>query len=302
MCDMDKKIGCVVLNYNDAGTTIRQVRRIRDYRCFRYVVVVDNHSTDGSWRRLQELRGAKVRLLRARGNHGYGAGNNLGIRYCREELGLDHVVVANPDTIFRESCVEGLYRAFGQYPGVAAAAGLMYPVDVKAPKGGAAAVPSFWPLQPWFLDLLETGPICRRVFKKSISYPVGYGRGYRVVPVGAVHGSMVMFDVHRLEKCGDYDEDLFLYCEEKALGMRIAEHGYRTVVVKDVSFLHAHSVSISKTYRSVSSRQRLLHASKLYYYRKYLHISRFEELAVRLFFRAVMLEIWFCKQVLKLSW
>lgn len=287
---MDKKIGCVVLNYNDADTTIRQVERIAGYHCFSNIVVVDNHSSDDSWRRLQQLRSWRVRLLRAHENKGYGAGNNMGLQYCRDELKLQYAVIANPDTIFRESCVEGLYKVFEKNDQVGAAAGLMHPIDPG--DSTVAQVPSCWPLQPWILDLLETGPVCRRLMKHTLTYPVSYGRGYRVVPVGAVHGSMLMVDLQKMKQCGDYDEGLFLYCEEKTLGARMKKHGYRTVLVKDVSYLHAHSSSISRTHRTLMSRQKLLHTSKLYYYRNYLNINQAQEFATRIFFSIILLELW----------
>lgn len=46
--DRDKKISCVVLNYNDAAATERLVRQIFRYPALDAVVVVDNCSTDDS--------------------------------------------------------------------------------------------------------------------------------------------------------------------------------------------------------------------------------------------------------------
>ena len=59
------KAVCVVLNYNDAGTTERLVKRIRNYSCFEHVVIVDNASTDNSWERLLMLQDQKVCVIRA---------------------------------------------------------------------------------------------------------------------------------------------------------------------------------------------------------------------------------------------
>ena len=113
------KINCVILNYNDAGTVENLVRRIKDYRCVDRIVVVDNASTDDSWQRLQELAasaGNKVTVIHAEKNGGYGAGNNLGIRYAVERNKATHVLIANPDVFFTESCVLRLARIFQKHP------------------------------------------------------------------------------------------------------------------------------------------------------------------------------------------
>ena len=47
------KISMIILNYNDSYTTLSLVDEVRDYECLDSVVVVDNHSSDDSWKRLQ---------------------------------------------------------------------------------------------------------------------------------------------------------------------------------------------------------------------------------------------------------
>ena len=59
------KINCVILNYNDADTTGKLVRQIREYDSLNQIVVVDNASTDDSAERLKELEDEKVVVLAA---------------------------------------------------------------------------------------------------------------------------------------------------------------------------------------------------------------------------------------------
>lgn len=92
------KISMIILNYNDSYTTLSLVDEVRDYECLDSVVVVDNHSSDDSWKRLQTLNGSgKVHALRLEQNGGYGMGNQEGINYAVSCLEADYVIIANPD-------------------------------------------------------------------------------------------------------------------------------------------------------------------------------------------------------------
>lgn len=95
------KINCVVLNYNDADTVMSLLNRIRGFRCFENIVVVDNASTDNSWQRLKELQDDKIAVIQSEKNGGYGYGNNLGVRYAIQKNEATHVVIVNPDVKFR---------------------------------------------------------------------------------------------------------------------------------------------------------------------------------------------------------
>ena len=76
------KISMIILNYNDSYTTLSLVDEVRDYECLDSVVVVDNHSSDDSWKRLQTLNGSgKVHRAQAgakrRLRYGKPGGNQL---------------------------------------------------------------------------------------------------------------------------------------------------------------------------------------------------------------------------------
>lgn len=289
------KIGCVVLNYNDYENTAAQTERIRDLPCLDKVILVDNASPDGSGQLLKNLEGEKVKVLLLKENKGYGAGNNAGIWYGCRELGLTHIIIANPDTFFDEKCIKAMASVFQDHPQVGVAAAAM-----KDGSNGSQA--SGWPLRSFTGELLNTGPVCRRIFRKKLNYPSDYGKGKKGVYVDAVHGSMLMVDGKKMMECGGYDERVFLYSEENILAQRMKACGYRTVQILNVSYLHENSASISKSYESYLKRQKLRHESSLFYFREYLHINKLQELLARVFFAAVMAEIWFCSRVLKIKW
>ena len=48
--------GIVILNYNDYETTSYLLEMIQNYHCLKHIAVVDNHSTDGSYEKLQKYQ------------------------------------------------------------------------------------------------------------------------------------------------------------------------------------------------------------------------------------------------------
>ncbi|MBQ7536243.1 MAG: glycosyltransferase family 2 protein [Stomatobaculum sp.] len=291
------KTACIILNYNDADTTIAQIRRIRDYKSLDAVVVVDNASTDDSVARLTEYVGGKVTLLESETNGGYGAGNNLGVRLASEMLRAKYCLIANPDAEFSDKCAAALVRSMEEHPELGVIAPVMVNPNLPVKAGipgtrenvltGAAA----WPLRPWLYDLLESGPVSRRVFTGILHYPRWRYIGRKLVPVDCVPGSLLLVDTGKFLQSGGYDENVFLYGEEYMLGHAMRLLGYRTALLTDSFFMHRHAGTIGKSYRKLLERQKLREKSTLYYYKEYLGINSLQELVTKLFYAAVNLEV-----------
>lgn len=283
------KINCVILNYNDAELAMRLAARIRDYQELSHIIVVDNGSTDDSVQKLKMLQDEKITVLCAGENRGYGAGNNLGVRYSVEQTGATHVIIANPDTMFSEECVQRLAELFRKHAEVGVAAASMEDPVYQSQRNG-------WKLHGFVGELLSMGPISRRLFHQFLVYPERYFQGKRAVFVDAVHGSMLMVDAALFLACGGYDESIFLYQEEAVLGQKMKKAGKRTVLLLDVRYHHDHSATIGKSFQSQAARQKLRHESVMYYFKEYLRIGKIREGIANLWFSGILAEIWiFCK-------
>ncbi|WP_312433445.1 glycosyltransferase family 2 protein [Lacrimispora sp.] len=291
-------ISCIILNYNDPETTISLVNSIVNYKILDSVVIVDNCSTDDSVSRLQEVAGGKVHLISTEKNGGYGYGNNQGIRYAHGTLKASHVLIANPDVKVTEGCIQAMKDSFLKISrlGVAAA--------VTRDGMGEVALSS-WRINGLMGDLLDTGLFTRRIFARWLNDRPELKadlKKERYVYVDAVLGSLFMADISALMECGLYDEEVFLYYEEKILGFQLKKKGYGTVLLLNQSYVHLHSVSINKNVKSILKKQAILHKSKLHYYKNYLGINRFQECLVKAFLAFLMAEIWFLTKIVGLSW
>ncbi|EXG83648.1 putative glycosyltransferase [Clostridium sp. ASBs410] len=291
-------ISCIILNYNDPETTISLVNSIVNYKILDSIVIVDNCSTDDSVSRLQAVAGGKVHLFSTERNGGYGYGNNQGIRYAYGTLHASHVLIANPDVKVTEGCIQAMKDSFLKISrlGVAAA--------VTRDGTGEVALSS-WRINGLMGDLLDTGLITRRIFARWLNDRPELKADFekeRYVYVDAVLGSLFMADINALMECGLYDEDVFLYYEEKILGFQLKKKGYGTVLLLNQTYVHLHSVSINKNVKSILKKQAILHESKLHYYKNYLGINRFQECLVKAFLAFLMAEIWFLTKIVGLSW
>lgn len=290
------KISCVILNYNDAPTALQLVERIISYSCLDDIILVDNHSTDDSYEQLKAREGGKIHLLRAEKNGGYGSGNNLGIRYAVEKLDSDYIVIANPDVVFSRQCVYDMKNTLNARPEYA-----MVSAMVKGTDGSAMF--SCWKLLPMFGDLLDTGLVSRRLLKRFLVYGSDHYQKRPFVEVDAVPGSFFMVKAAAVRECGPlFDEEVFLYYEEKILGQKLKTQGKKTLLLTGQSYIHAHSVTIDKTVGSIEAKQKILHESKLYYYKTYLGAGPVKMAAAKAFLGIVMLEIRFLTRVCRLRW
>ena len=297
-------ISCIVLNYNDAPTTMNLVRELEELEILSSIVVVDNHSTDDSWQQLKVLeQGEKTRvyLLQTGNNGGYGSGNQAGIDFAADRLEADYLIVANPDIHVTRKCVLRVKEALDHTEGSALASAI-----VTDPKGNSLF--SYWKLLPFWMDLLDTGLITRRLFGPLLNdppgkLPVGGDSGCRLVD--ALPGSFFMLRRDRLPEGtvhSLFDKNIFLYYEEKVLGRNLKVLGLKTVLVTDASYVHAHSVSIDKSVGKIVGKQKLLHKSKLYYYKKYLHAGPVRMAFARAFLGVVLAEVWVLTEILGLRW
>lgn len=274
----NKILSCIILNYNDAPTTINLVEQIKDFPLLDFIVVVDNYSTDNSWGLLQSCKSNKVHLVKSTRNGGYGAGNNIGLRYSSDILNADYSIVANPDVIFSEDCIQKFLQTFQEDSSVAV-------VSAKQ----SNSVDCAWKNCSVMQHVLATSMFFE-VLLKIRSYPAKFFREKTIVPVFAVPGSLLMVDLKKMLEHGMYDEEFFLYYEEFVLAHKFADVGLKTILRLDCSYVHNHHVSISKTYNRWSQQHSILLKSAELFLKKYKKINALQMTIAKLWFAYTKLE------------
>lgn len=276
----NKLVSCIILNYNDVSTTINLMKHIQSFEILNYIVVVDNKSTDDSWEKLQPYKSEKIHLIQAAQNGGYGAGNNLGLRYSFETLKADFSLIANPDVIFEEDCIDKFIQTFENNSSVAI-------VSAKQSNSPDCA----WKNCNILQYILATS-LFFEIWLKVRCYPSKYFKNKKFAEVFAIPGSLLMVDTKKMLQYGMYDEEFFLYYEEFVLAQKFSNVGLKTILRLDCSYIHNHHVSISKTYNRWSQQHSILLKSGELFLRKYKKANKLQMFFAKLWFAYTKLEFW----------
>ncbi|MDE6209855.1 MAG: glycosyltransferase family 2 protein [Lachnospiraceae bacterium] len=261
---LDNKIPIIVLNHNDYETTNKFLKNFKEkLSSIATLVFVDNHSTDGSYEKLNtEYKDLGV-FIRNDSNLGYGRGNNAGLRYVDENLAAKRVIIANPDIIIESETILKLYEIMEEYKDIKIAAPKMLDTN------GIEQV-SAWKLQGIIRDGLSSMIVTNRIFKLDKKKYSKRELSEKRLYVEVISGSFFMADMEAFREIGFFDEDTFLYCEENIIGYKFKIKGYKEMLVNNLSYIHAHNATIGKIYNNRTKRYRLLQNSRKVYYRKYL--------------------------------
>lgn len=275
-------VACIILNYNDAENTISLIREIQDYSSIHHIIVIDNCSTDDSYERLTKLESEKIHIHQTSKNGGYGAGNNYGIK-CAMKYGCGYALIANPDVHFSNDLVCSFFKFLEKNSEYGVVSG------IQLDKDGIEVTRTAWKIPTNWHYIFSTGSILRR-FGENFYYSLEELHKNSVTPVDCVAGSLLMVSIRKFVNCGGYDEEMFLYCEETTLGIKMKAASYKTAVISNISYRHIHGITIQKSISSNLKKKQILLQSHRLLLERYLKANKFELLVDHLVGKIVLLE------------
>ena len=281
------RCSCIIVNYCEPIRTYEHAVFLASLDEVARVVVVDNCSPDGSWDMFQSLEWRDgIVLIRSNVNGGYGAGNNLGIRYCLDhplEENLQLVVVVNPDATIDGPALSECMQCFALHERAIVAAPVECRSEGKWHEEAAWEVPSALVYSLQFLFL--TRKVIRiHAYRDS-------ELADRFSKVGCVSGALLMIDAEKFERIGLYDEGVFLFCEETSLGVR-AKNRYDTFLCTGVVYMHESSTSMRKSLSSYRKRMGIVSKSRLRVLEADYRVRGLMKLFARICYGVSLLEAW----------
>ena len=242
---MTPRTTVIVVTYQSSrtiGQTLRALRQARASAAIE-VVVVDNHSTDGTRSILQTHADWADIVLHER-NVGFGRGCNLGAEHAETEF----LLFLNPDAAVTAEAIRTLERLLDENP----RAGIVAPAIFEEERGlqTAGGIPS---------------PVC-----------VITGRapaGRRVIEPGGdafetnwVCGAVFMIRRTLWEQLGGFDPRFFLYFEETDLCLRAHKAGVAIMAVGEAVATHVGGASASATDGTIFDDQIVEHYFRSRFY------------------------------------
>jgi len=256
-----KKVGFLIINYNDYKTTLKLIDNIKEYRVINEIVVVDNKSTDKSVENLRKIK--NIKLIENEENYGFSKAINIGSKYLIDKYKECYIFISNSDIrISSEDDIKELINTFDKNIAVVGPV-LQEPSNIV--KG--------WRLTSIFEDILLNIPLINRIYRnKLISYKEEYYKD-KISVVDMVKGCFFVIDSKALEDINYFDENTFLYYEENILAKKLQAKKYKTVINNDVLVYHDHAITISKNVNDIN-KYKITKDSMMYYEKNYNNASK----------------------------
>lgn len=255
-----KKIAYIILNYKTYKDTIRVAKEILAFgRENEVVIIVDNNSPNESSSELHHSFDdvPRVDVIDSPENGGYAKGNNYGLRYVKK-FEPEFVCVINNDVHFTAETIDNLAAIYPKLPQV----GVISPLQ-KLPGDKVANFPTL-KLPDFEYDVRSYLLLCGNPNHK-------YERTspeFDVQEVGVIPGAFLFTKYDLLERLEFFDEETFLFCEERFLGKKIQELGLKNYIVLNECYVHEHSKTISSE-ASIRRQMKMMLAGRLLFTKKY---------------------------------
>ena len=240
------KLSVIIVNYNVKyylDQCIRSVlRAFEEMNTPAEIIVVDNHSADGSVDYLEQRYPQKlfpmVRFVRSAHNLGFARANNIALRQSRGE----YVLLLNPDTIVGEDALKASVDFMDVHEDAGAVGVRMLGAQGRRAMESRRGLPT--PMVSFFkmLGFCNRWPH-HRLFGK---YYMGYLPWDEPSQIEVVSGAYCMLRRKALDEVGLLDEDFFMYGEDIDLSYRVLKGGYHNYYLP-VDILHYKGESTQKS-------------------------------------------------------
>ena len=232
------KISVVIVNYNVkyyVGQCIDSVRRALQ-GIDSEIIVVDNHSRDGSVDYLSKIE--DVRIIESGHNLGFSKANNIAIRQSTAE----YVLMLNPDTIVAEDAIRMIIDFADSHPQAGGIGVRMHNDWGTTARESRRGLPS--PMTSFYkiIGLSKRLPQHRKYGR----YYMGWLPWDSPSRIEVVSGACFLVRRKALDEVGLMDEDYFMYGEDIDLSYRLLKGGWENWFVP-ADIIHYKGESTQKT-------------------------------------------------------
>lgn len=192
-----------IFQYNDIGQDLE-------------VIIVDNSSETVSLQMQTYLNQEyfnKVKFIKNNRNGGYGYGNNIGIKKAKGK----YISIMNPDITMTQPLFSDVIQQFNNNSNLGILGYKQY--------GGFNL--SFYYRQEYYIAILT--PILTKIFNRLNWFNEKFM---------FLSGAYFFAEKESFDKIGNFDENIFLYCEESDITKRFLKSGFLVKYDNSKSYIH----------------------------------------------------------------
>jgi len=237
---MDVQLSIIIVNFNVRdflSQTLRSVKKATQ-SIPSEIIVVDNHSSDGS-AEIVEREFPDVVLLKNAENVGFARANNQALKRAKGT----YLVLLNPDTIVQEDTFQTLIRFFENHPDAGMVGCKILNPDGTLQLACRRSFPTPWVA---FTKLVGLGKLFPRS-KYFGRYNLTYLDPEKTTEVDAISGSFMMLRREVYRQVGPLDERFFMYGEDLDWCYRVKQAQWKIYYVPKTKIIHYKGASSGKS-------------------------------------------------------
>lgn len=235
-------LSIIIVNYRTKELTKDAIRSVHDtIKELNYeVIVVDNHSEDGSYEYLEKafINYDNVHIVKNKKNDGFAKANNLGIR---KSVG-DYILLLNSDTIVQKDCIDKCVAYIKEESNIGALGCKILLPNGNLDHACKRGFPTPFNSMCYFLKLHKLFP----GNPKYSGYLLNHLDQNKIHDVDSLMGAFMLLPRHVINQVGLLSEDYFMYGEDIDWCYTIKQAGYKIVYYPHGKILHIKGQSSKK--------------------------------------------------------
>ena len=276
-----RKLIFIIINYNDYPKTKRLLDNIKGYKVIDHIYIVDNHSNDNSYDKLNKIKLDKLTVIRTEENKGFAYALNIGAKEVIKKYGKADIIFSNSDIIINSNeNLEILKKTLDKKD-----VGLVGPVIYEQ-----GHLNRGWHLPSPKDEILANLPLIGRKFITRNHYKEDYYKN-ETSEVEVLSFCFFLIKTKVIEEINFFDENTFLYYEENITSSKLKNTKYRMLVNNNITIIHDHSASIDKSINYIN-KFKILKKSQVYFEEHYNKASKLELFLLKLTIRLTLITLY----------
>ncbi len=257
----------IIVNYNTGQLLKQAVDAVLSNTGINEIILVDNHSKDGSMELVNESNRLKKYYRKI--NHGFASSCNYGAKLATQ----DNLLFLNPDCIVKKNTIIELTSDLNKFTNIGIVGCRVNNPDGTEQRASRRRLPTLWRAIKTFSKIEKLAKYCQCFMGVNL---IHLPMPKRCQKVEAISGALIMIKTHVFNGINGFDESFPMHFEDLDLFKRTADMGYGIVFNPNVEVVH-HQGTSSKSNPKVGEMKK--QGLQRYFHK---HCSKFSYLLVKL--------------------